>query len=99
VVTDTASYSHLVFGLPQPLGFQYRQALADIPDQRLWRVNGHADYGPLGVAARGRLDFGPPVRIEPTTRSQDAWLRREKTFCNQSGPRLGRLGREHRGCG
>jgi hypothetical protein len=86
VVTDTASYSHLVFGLPQPLGFQYRQALADIPDQRLWRVNGHADYGPLGVAARGRLDFGPPVRIEPTTRSQDAWLRREKTFSDLNLP-------------
>ena len=57
VVTDTASYSDLVFGLLQLLGFQYRPSLADIPDQRLWRANVHADYGPLNVAARGRLDL------------------------------------------
>ena len=57
VVTDTASYSDLVFGLLQLLGFQYRPALADIPDQRLWRINSHASYGPLDVAARGRIDL------------------------------------------
>ena len=57
VVTETASYSDLVFGLLQLLGFQYRPVLADMPDQRLWRTNSRANYGPLDVAARGRLDL------------------------------------------
>jgi hypothetical protein len=44
----------LVFGLLQLIGFQYRPALADIPDQRLWRANGHADYGPsMSLPAAG----------------------------------------------
>jgi Tn3 transposase DDE domain len=31
--------------------------LADMPDQRAWRVDRTADYGPLNTAARGRLDL------------------------------------------
>ncbi len=38
-------------------GSSYRPALADIPDQRLWRINGHASYGPFDVAARGKIDL------------------------------------------
>ncbi len=57
VVTDTSSYSDLVFGLLQLLGFSYRPALADMPDQKLWRVLATADYGPLNAAARGRIDL------------------------------------------
>jgi len=35
----------------------YRPALADLPDQRAWRIDAGADYGPLNVAARGRIDL------------------------------------------
>jgi TnpA family transposase len=57
VVADTASYSDLIFGLTQLLGMSYRPVLADLPDQRLWRVSPAADYGALNAAARGRIDL------------------------------------------
>ena len=56
IVTDTASYSDLVFGLLELLGFSYRPALADMPDQRGWRIDAAADYRPLDVVARGKVD-------------------------------------------
>ncbi|WP_456318583.1 Tn3 family transposase [Halosaccharopolyspora lacisalsi] len=31
--------------------------LADLPDQKLWRVDTKADYGPFSTAARGRIDL------------------------------------------
>jgi TnpA family transposase len=46
-----------VFGLGHQLGRVYRPALADMPDQRSWRVDRTADYGPLNTAARGRIDL------------------------------------------
>jgi len=51
------SYSDLVFGLAHLLGKEYRPALADLPDQKLWRTDRTADYGALDHAARGRLDI------------------------------------------
>ena len=58
VITDTGSYSDLVFGLVSLLGVQYRPALADIPHQKGWRISRDADYGPLNTFARGRIDLG-----------------------------------------
>jgi TnpA family transposase len=58
VVTDTGSYSDLVFGLLELLGISYRPALADLPDQKGWRIDPGADYGPLNTFARGRIDLG-----------------------------------------
>lgn len=57
IVADAGSYSDVVFGLVNLLGMEYRPALADLPDQRLWRTDPVADYGPLNTAARGRLDL------------------------------------------
>ena len=58
LIADTGSYSDLVFGLCQPARpIEYRPDLADMPDQRSWRVDRAADYGPLNTAARGRLDL------------------------------------------
>ena len=57
VVTDTGSYSDLVFGLLALLGISYRPALADLPDQKGWRINKGADYGQLNTFARGRVDL------------------------------------------
>jgi TnpA family transposase len=45
-----------VFGLVHLIGKKYRPQLADLPDQRLWRFDPGADYGPLNQAARGRID-------------------------------------------
>lgn len=55
IITDTGSYSDIVFGLAHLQGFKYRPQLANLPDQRLWRIDPAADYGPLDKAARGRI--------------------------------------------
>jgi TnpA family transposase len=57
VVSDTGSYSDLVFGLLELLGISYRPALADLPDQKGWRIKPDADYGPLDTFARGKIDL------------------------------------------
>ncbi len=57
IVTDTASYSDIVFGLLTLAGFTYAPQLADLPDQKLWRIDTKADYGPFATAARGRIDL------------------------------------------
>ena len=41
---------------------RYRPALADLPDQKLWRIDPAADYGPLQVAARGKVDLAKITR-------------------------------------
>jgi TnpA family transposase len=56
VVSDTGSYSDVVFGLLELLGISYRPALADLPDQKGWRIKAGAGYGPLSIFARGRIN-------------------------------------------
>ena len=51
VITDTASYSDIVFGLFAICGYQFAPRIADLPDTRLWRAD-PADYGPLQQASR-----------------------------------------------
>ena len=82
IITDTGSYSDMVFGLLRLLGFDYRPQLADLPDAKLWRIDPGADYGPLNTAARGKIDLdadrartGPtaaPGRVHPHRRGQRA---------------------------
>jgi TnpA family transposase len=57
VVSDTGSYSDVVFGLLELLGISYRPALADLPDQKGWRIRADAGSGPLGTFARGKIDL------------------------------------------
>ncbi|WSC31992.1 Tn3 family transposase [Streptomyces sp. NBC_01768] len=61
IVTDTASCSDIVFGLLTLAGFAYAPQLADLPDQKMWRIDRTADYGAFTGAARGRIDL---ARIE-----------------------------------
>ena len=61
IISDTGSYSDMVFGLLGLLGFDYRPQLADLPDQKLWQIDHAADYGPLNTAARGKIDL---TRVE-----------------------------------
>ena len=65
LVADSGSYSDLVFGLSSLLGIEYRPELADLPDQRTWRMDRDADYGPLNTAARGRIDLERIRRLWP----------------------------------
>jgi TnpA family transposase len=60
-ISDTGAYSDMVFGLLKLLGVVYRPELADLPDQKLWRIDPTAGYGVLDQAARGKID---PSRIE-----------------------------------
>jgi len=55
VATDTASYSDQVFGLFHLLGYQFSPRLADLADQRFWRIDRAADYGPLNALSRHRV--------------------------------------------
>jgi TnpA family transposase len=55
IITDTASYSDLVFGLFRLLRYQFSPRIADLGDARLWRLDQGADYGPLNKVARHRI--------------------------------------------
>lgn len=70
VITDTASYSDIVFGLFAICGYQFSPRIADISDARLWRTNTAADYGPLQQVSnhtirldRIRAHWGDMLRV------------------------------------
>jgi len=44
--------SDIVFGIFALLGYQFSPRLADLGDQRLWRIDPTAEYGPLDGVAR-----------------------------------------------
>jgi TnpA family transposase len=55
LMTDTASYSDIVFGLFWLLGYQFSPRLADLGDLRFWRLDPAADYGTLSTIGRHRI--------------------------------------------
>ncbi len=54
--TDTAGASEIVFAPAWALGYRWAPRLADLPDQRLWRIDREAHYGPLNGLARHRIN-------------------------------------------
>lgn len=56
LMTDTAGYSDIVFGLFWLLGFQFSPRLADMGEARFWRFDRKADYGPLNGLSRNILN-------------------------------------------
>ena len=56
VMTDSGSYSDLIFGLFWSLGYQFSPRLADIGETRFWRIDPEANYGPLNGIARHRIN-------------------------------------------
>jgi len=56
LMTDTASYTDVVFGLFHMLGFRFSPRLADMGDRRFWRIDVSADYGTLNGIASHRID-------------------------------------------
>jgi TnpA family transposase len=69
VMSDTAGYSDLVFGLFWLLGYQFSPRLADVGEARFWRMDPRADYGPLDGLARQRIN------VPRITRNWDDLLR------------------------
>ena len=55
VITDTASYSDIVFGLFAICGYQFSPRIADISDSRMWRIATTASYGPFDELPRHRI--------------------------------------------
>ena len=55
IMTDTGSYSDVVFGLFRLLGYRFSPRLADLGGQRLWRVDPEADYGELNAVSTNRI--------------------------------------------
>ncbi|GGJ58600.1 Tn3 family transposase [Deinococcus roseus] len=56
ITSDTHGYSDIVFGLYRLLGYQFSPRLADLTDQRFWRVDREADYGALNKLARHKVN-------------------------------------------
>ena len=52
VMTDTNSYTDIVFGLFWLLGFQFSPRLADLKSMRFWRMDRHTDHGVFDTVAR-----------------------------------------------
>jgi TnpA family transposase len=57
VITDTASYTDMVFGLFAILGYQFAPRIRDITDTRFWRTDPGADYGALNALAANRVSL------------------------------------------
>jgi TnpA family transposase len=73
VITDTASYSDIVFGLFAICGYQFSPRIADIGDTRLWRIRSKADPRP----SYGKFDeLGQhTIKLEVIRREWDDMLR------------------------
>ena len=56
VMTDTAAYSDVVFGLFWVLGYRFSPRLADIGGARFWRIDRNADYGAFDRLARNQVN-------------------------------------------
>lgn len=56
VMTDTAGYTDIVFGLFWLLGYQFSPRLKDIGKTRFWRINRKARYGKLNKVARHHIN-------------------------------------------
>lgn len=56
LMTDTASYADIIFGLFHLLGYQFSPRLADLGSARFWRMDQEADYGVLNGVTRHAID-------------------------------------------
>jgi len=56
IMSDTAGYTDIVFGLFWLLGYQFSPRLRDIGKTRFWRINRRARYGALNKVARHKIN-------------------------------------------
>lgn len=57
IMTDTAGYSDVVFGLFWLLGYQFSPRLADIGEARFWRIDSEENYGVLNGLAKNTINI------------------------------------------
>jgi len=57
IMTDTAGYSDLVFGLFGLLGFQFSPRIANSQGTKLWRIDSTADYQVLNGVSQNRINL------------------------------------------
>ena len=57
IMSDTAGYTDIVFGLFRLLGFQFSPRLTDTGGVRFWRIDALADYGKLNRIAANQIDL------------------------------------------
>ncbi|MDM5155016.1 transposase [Bacillus sp. DX1.1] len=69
IMTDTAGYSDIIFGLFALLGYQFSPKIADIGSSRFWRIDGNADYGNLNAISKNK------IRIDLILRYWDDFMR------------------------
>ncbi|WP_435835038.1 Tn3 family transposase [Streptomyces antibioticus] len=79
-MTDTGSYSDLVFGLFAICGYQFSPRIADISGARLWRFDLGKDYGPLQPVSRQRIQV-ERIRWRPLK-----WCSRSWPMCAPGSP-------------
>jgi TnpA family transposase len=56
IMTDTAGYSDVVFGLFWLLGYRFSPRLADIGEARFWRIDNSANYGALDGLTKNKIN-------------------------------------------
>jgi TnpA family transposase len=57
IMTDTGAYADGMFGIFHLLGYRFSPRIADSGGARFWRVDRHADYGPLDDLAAHRINL------------------------------------------
>lgn len=57
IMTDTAGYSDMIFGLFGLLGFQFSPRIENDKGTKLWRINSNADYGELNVLSQNLINM------------------------------------------
>lgn len=57
IMTDTAGYSDLIFGMFGLLGFQFSPRIKNNHSTKLWRINKNSDYGPLNEVSKSKINI------------------------------------------
>ncbi|EHM3140222.1 Tn3 family transposase [Enterococcus faecalis] len=57
IMTDTAGYSDMIFGLFGLLGFQFSPRIANDKGTKLWRINANAHYGELDALSQNTINI------------------------------------------
>ncbi|MEO1768864.1 hypothetical protein JZO67_000803 [Enterococcus sp. 665A] len=55
IMTDTAGYSNMIFGLFGLLGFQFSPRIANDKGNQLWRIDANAHYGELDALSQNPI--------------------------------------------
>ena len=75
VMSDTAGYSDVIFGLFWLLGYQFSPRLADLGESRFWRIDSAADTALNGLAYVSVPMIVGPLMLSPETTVQDLYRR------------------------